>query len=449
MLHDVRQPDSYVHHLMAMGPSYGVSTSEDICNQQGAVVVPQGREFSRELAERVIAHKLIKPLEISLTLEGGLTAQQLYHLYAQSMKEYPDFQVLHNGCKLHRMLAKACKHYEQFPLLVQKLTVLKERLPNIFRQGMFTAYLAMALAYRMRASQQDCLNVFIAGLVHDIGLLHIDPDVVMKAGDFSPEEWRAMQAHTVIGHCILRYVRGLPKSVIASVLEHHERYDGSGYPLGKKGAELGLIGQILGMADTCYAQYMKDLKPKKLGFDALLPLLQLNPDIYCRKVYKTVVELIKEMNWPERRAYNNQNIPHLVDRLVQENKCINHDYCVLYGIVMSLRQEAATNHQLQTVINMGERINRSLLSSGMLQSEHGEWMQSTCDSQEEKDFVAIERLELMYAEIGWQIKQLRHMIYGLWKGYRFKKSGLRKVIHQGLVQIEQFHKLSHADGRLH
>lgn len=448
MLHDVRQPDCYVHHLMAMGPNYGVTTAEDVRNQQGAIVVPRGKVLSKDLADRIITHKLIKPLETSLLLEGGLTAQQLYRIYAESIKENADYRLFHESWNLHRMLAKACKYFERFPLLIQKMTVMKERIPHVFNQGLFTAYISMAMALKMGASKQDCLNVFIAGLVHDIGMLHIEPGIIDKQGEYTAEEWRSMQAHTVIGHCILRYVKGLPKSVVFSVLEHHERYDGSGYPLGKQGSDLGMIGQIIGMADTCYALYQKDLLPKQLGFDALLPILQLNPDIYCRKVYKSMAELIREVDWPTRRVYQDENIPDLVSRLMVENESINHDYCVLYGIVMSLRQESAANHQIQSVINMGDRINRCLLSSGLLQSEHGEWMVNSCKKDSDQDFVAIERLEIMYAEVAWQIKQLKRMIYGLWKNYRFKKSSMKELIHQGLVQIEQYHKL-HQKTALH
>ncbi len=440
MLHDVRQPDSYVDHLMALGPEYGVSTLEDVRNQQGAVVVPQGKSLNRALTERIITHKLIKPLETSLVLDGGLTAQQLYRLYAQSLKNNPDYGLFHESWRLHRLLAKACKYFEQFPLLVQKMTVMRERLPQVFEQGLFTAYISMAIACRMGASRHDCINVFVAGLVHDVGMLHIDPAIIEKRDEYTTDEWRTMQAHTVIGHCILRYVKGLPKSVGIAVLEHHERCDGSGYPLAKQGGDLGMIGQILGMADTCFALYQKELRPKGLGFDALMPILQLNPDIYCRKVFKAMMELIRDVKWPTRRVYQNKQIPQLISRLLLENENINHDYCVLYGIVMSLRQESAGSHQIQNVINMGDRINRCLLSSGMLQSEHGEWMRKSCSSETEDDYVAIERLEIMYREMTWQIKQLKRMIYGLWKNYRFKRSNVRALIRQGLLEIEHYHK---------
>lgn len=441
MLRDVRQPDSYVHHLMAMTKSHEVKTTEDILNQQGAVLLPKGRVINHEMAERIIAHKLIKPIETFLELGDGLDGDRLLALYREHLKKHPDYQLFHQEMQLEDMLESCCRYYSQFPLLIQKMTVLQVSLPHVFHQAMFCAYAGLAIARKMQVRERDCLAVFVAGLVHDIGMLHIDPRIILKTGHYSAEEWRAMQAHTVIGHCILKYVDGLPMTIVNSVLEHHERSDGSGYPMGKEGVSLGMMGQIIGMTDTCLALYNRELKPKGLSFDALLPILQLNPDVYCRQVFTATVALIRDIPWQPKRVYADEKMPEVVSKLILEHEFINHDYCILYGIVTTLKQTPITHHSLNVIVKMGERISQCLLSSGVLQAEHDQWMVSSCDQKRQQDYVAIERIEIMYSEVKWQLQQLKRMVFLLWKNQTFQNSDLRDLVRQGLLEIEHYHKL--------
>jgi len=87
-----------------------------------------------------------------------------------------------------------------------------------------------------------------AALLHDIGKLAVPEHIISKPGRLSPEEFEKMKIHTLVGAEILERVR-FPYPVVPIVRAHHEKFDGSGYPLGLKGAEIPLGARILSAVD--------------------------------------------------------------------------------------------------------------------------------------------------------------------------------------------------------
>jgi diguanylate cyclase (GGDEF)-like protein/putative nucleotidyltransferase with HDIG domain len=87
-----------------------------------------------------------------------------------------------------------------------------------------------------------------AALLHDIGKLAVPEHIISKPGRLTPEEFEKMKIHTLVGAEILERVR-FPYPVVPIVRAHHEKWDGSGYPLGLKGAEIPLGARILSAVD--------------------------------------------------------------------------------------------------------------------------------------------------------------------------------------------------------
>ncbi len=91
-------------------------------------------------------------------------------------------------------------------------------------------------------------DIRVQATLHDLGKIHVHPDILKKAGKLTPEEYETIKQHTISGAKILGdHVRlAMAKKMI---LSHHERWDGSGYPYGLKGGEIPLEGRILSIAD--------------------------------------------------------------------------------------------------------------------------------------------------------------------------------------------------------
>jgi len=119
---------------------------------------------------------------------------------------------------------------------------------------------AMGLDQDMLRTLQD------AGVLHDIGKIGVKDEILLKATPLTPDEMKIMQQHPIIGEAIVKPVRSLHK-VVALVRHHHERYDGSGYPVGLKGEQIPLGARILSVADTYDAMVTDRPYRKRLSID--------------------------------------------------------------------------------------------------------------------------------------------------------------------------------------
>lgn len=440
MNYDTLQADSYVLHLAALAKRHQITTSEDILNEQGAIIIGKGQLLDESITRRISQHKLHKPLELCVNFTDGFSGERLLDLYHVLLSKNPACATLHNKWGVEKYLNNACLAYGEYALLVQKISVLKSRLPAVFEQAIFVAYGAMVLALRMKKSEEEVLHIFLAGLCHDIGMLHIDPSTAPEKTDFTAQQWHSMQSHTVISQCILQHIPGMHADVIRAVLEHHERCDGSGYPLGKKENELCQAGQIVALADTCYAIYQRELKSRGLGPESLLAVLQFYPQVHGIKVFESAVKILRLFKTPAGRAYADTQITALVSALLLRNEAINHDYCVLYGLITALRGEQNMT-SLPILQAMAERLKYALASSGVMQAEHSQWLVQVCGQKLSENYAELEQVELMYAEIEWQLKQMKRMVYLLWKQHKFSGHYLYELIQRGLLQIEHYHRL--------
>jgi two-component system, response regulator RpfG len=118
---------------------------------------------------------------------------------------------------------------------------------HVLRMARYSRQIAEALGF----SERECEEIEYAAPMHDIGKIGVPDKVLLKPGKFESEEWIAMQQRTTIGHSILsnsqsRYIQ--LGSIIA--LNHHERFDGTGYPNRISGKDIPLVARIVSVADV-------------------------------------------------------------------------------------------------------------------------------------------------------------------------------------------------------
>ncbi|MFT6924470.1 MAG: two-component system response regulator RpfG [Psychromonas sp.] len=121
------------------------------------------------------------------------------------------------------------------------------------------------IAEQLGLTDQECEDIEHAAQMHDIGKIGIPDSILLKPGKFDAREWKIMQTHTTIGYEILsdsqsKYIQ--MGAIIA--LNHHERFDGHGYPNRLKGAEIPLIARIVSVADVFDA--LRSVRPYKTAW---------------------------------------------------------------------------------------------------------------------------------------------------------------------------------------
>ncbi|MCX8130221.1 MAG: HD-GYP domain-containing protein [Clostridia bacterium] len=88
-----------------------------------------------------------------------------------------------------------------------------------------------------------------AGLLHDLGKSKISPEIINKPGPLTTEEFAEMKKHTTLGYRLLESTNKFSKDICLGVLMHHEREDGTGYPMGVKGSQIHEFAKIIAVAD--------------------------------------------------------------------------------------------------------------------------------------------------------------------------------------------------------
>lgn len=125
----------------------------------------------------------------------------------------------------------------------------------------------LAIYYGFSESEASLLKQ--ASPMHDIGKVGIPDAILNKPGKFEPDEWKIMQSHAQLGYDMLKHsTRPILKAAATVAIEHHEKYDGTGYPNGKKGEDIDIYGRITAVADVfdalgsdrCYKKAWDDEK---------------------------------------------------------------------------------------------------------------------------------------------------------------------------------------------
>ena len=109
--------------------------------------------------------------------------------------------------------------------------------------------LALNLAFALNWNTEDIAILEFGAILHDIGKIVVPSQVLKKTGPLTKEEWKLMRQHPEVGAKMLEGVDHL-KAAVPYVLNHHEWWNGSGYPAGLKGEKIPREGRLLAIADA-------------------------------------------------------------------------------------------------------------------------------------------------------------------------------------------------------
>jgi putative nucleotidyltransferase with HDIG domain len=142
--------------------------------------------------------------------------------------------------------------------------------------------LSCAIAKKFKLSQEDISLIKIAGIIHDIGKIAIPAEILGKPGKLATYEFSVIKEHTIIGYEIIKSTK-LKKfmgPIANSILQHHEKIDGSGYPHGLKSNMITFPAKIIAVADVVEAMTFHRPYRPALGIKTALKEISNKKNIF-------------------------------------------------------------------------------------------------------------------------------------------------------------------------
>lgn len=175
--------------------------------------------------------------------------------------------------------------------------------------------LCIKIATKMRFSDVEINKIKTAGLLHDIGKIVIDAEILNKPSALTDHEWAEMKRHPDVGYRILSSISEYaPLANI--ILSHHERWDGTGYPRRLSGEEIPIFSRIMAVADAFDAMtMMRPYRGTKTTFEALDELRSKKGSQFDPKVVDIFTHIIEESSDPELTDV--KRFERLVDQIKQ------------------------------------------------------------------------------------------------------------------------------------
>jgi HD-GYP domain-containing protein (c-di-GMP phosphodiesterase class II) len=285
----------FTRALVDFGATHAVVANQAIFNAQGIKILDKGARIHEGLYERLTSHKLNRPIEESVSAEGLVDGQAL----VDGIEMLIGFGPLYG--RLVTQPAERQKIFdiiEKLPLpepVAFQLTVARATRPRLFENALRSAWLMAWLAHTAGETQFDIGMAAAAGLLHDLGMMHLDPALLDPSTELTRELRRELYSHPIISNLLIERHHVYSKEVLEGVLQHHEYLNGSGYPRHLEGTQIGLMGKRLAICDLVVAMTNGTPGGSELRLGVLL---RLNTHRYERTLIDQVLAVLQPDETP-------------------------------------------------------------------------------------------------------------------------------------------------------
>lgn len=182
------------------------------------------------------------------------------------------------------------------PPLIQSLLAVSTHDSSTYTHSVNVGVYSIALATQLYrgSSAHDLAELGAGFFLHDLGKARIDRSILNKRGPLNPDELATMRKHPEIGHEILQQTQADTAECRTIVLQHHERFDGTGYPFGLTGEQISEYARICSVADVFDALVSaRPYKPSMNSFTALRIMRDEMLDHFQREVFECFIHLFE------------------------------------------------------------------------------------------------------------------------------------------------------------
>ena len=216
--------------------------------ESGVMLWAKGKHVNSQLQEKLLKRKLTQPIEISLQVKDGINGEKISETAGQLISQHEPLSIL-GGRNVSSILAALARTELAAPVQLL-MTSAADRNDGSFEHAVAVCLTCTALAIRGGWPESSVETVAVAGLIHDIGEMYINPEYLQAKRELTPQEWLHVVAHPKVGAMLLQEMTPYPPQVAEMVLSHHERMDGTGYPRQLAGKHFTREAQLLSIAET-------------------------------------------------------------------------------------------------------------------------------------------------------------------------------------------------------
>jgi len=305
----------FIRHVIALCAKHKVIAADDVMATSGVKLVAKNTRINIELYDRLVNHRLVQPLDQNILVEESVNAISLLRMARDLTETDPLLRSLVKALPNPR-LPQECLAKIVLTNVATRLTVMREQLPEHFRHSVKASLVAASLGFLCLRKADDAATMASIGLLHDLGDLHLDPEIFSGDRPLSREQHQQIRTHTEIGALTLELYPEFRPHISRAVLEHHERQDGSGYPMGLKASEISVYGRIMAVVELVVG-----ISDRPMGLSRLPPILKAQSTRLDSRITNVLLSVL-------RHPYENltkfaTDVPELVMQLDAIQACLN------------------------------------------------------------------------------------------------------------------------------
>lgn len=281
---------AFLQAVEDLGRTLSVVTTQPIFNTQGVKLIEGGVKIDQNLYDRLVSHRLTRPLDECVATVPPLGASVLKEAAGVALDRYPFFaRMAPAGSKRNALLDVLVGVPLPRPIALH-LALARDTRPALFEHSLLMALFCTWLAQQSGLPSRETRDAASAGLLHDMGMLHIDADLLDADERLSGDSLRPVYVHPVTSSILIGRFEEYPKRVVRAIVEHHERLDGSGYPRGLAGEAISPLGKVLSLAEVVTAMFdgTRVLPEKRVSL-----LLRIDPRRYDAGLVASVHRLLR------------------------------------------------------------------------------------------------------------------------------------------------------------
>ena len=268
---------AFVQAVSDLSAKRQVRTSQPIYNAQGIKLLEGGVTIDQGLYDKLVTHRLSAPLDECIDPGPGIDAVGLEAATRAAVARWPFFARVVPDDAAGKLLLDAVASVRLTKPVALHVTLARETRPALFDHGILMALLCAHLVREGGGARADVREAAAAGLMHDLGMLHIAPDLLDSEERLSGDELRPVYVHPLTSSMLVDRFPEYSKEIVRAILEHHERLDGSGYPRGIAGDAISPLGRVLALAEVVTAMFDGE---RRLPEQRVSLLLRINPRRY-------------------------------------------------------------------------------------------------------------------------------------------------------------------------